>query len=252
MASSCKEKDCFAVTAERKYYNIGKSFIKRSLRPREWQVSQFLGTIHVPRQNNERLLNEAAAMQFVSEHTRIPVPVLHCAFTDDNAVYLVMEYVEGVNMADLTEDEKHVVKQELAKHLESLHNLRSCTLGGVSGLTIPPFRVLDKTFRDDWDLRPSETEEYVFCHNDLSQHNIIVDPKSLKINAIIDWEYAGFFPKHFEFPFWERLGPSVALDGEKDDSEELLALLMSQQVFLIPSHESSHLTDRKTSESLNA
>ena len=251
MASSRREKDCFAITAERKYYHIGKTFVKRSLRPREWQVSQFRGTIHVPRQGNERLLNEAAAMQFVTEHTRIPVPVLHCAFADDDAVHLVMEYVEGVNMADLTEDEKHVVKQELAEHLESLHSLRSSTLGGVSGLLIPPFRVLSKTYRDDWDLRPSETEEYVFCHNDLSQHNIIVDPKSLKINAIIDWEYAGFFPKHFEFPFWERLGPSAAINGEKDDSEELLAWLMSQQVFLILCHESSYLTDRKTSKSLD-
>ena len=69
MANSCKEIDCFAVTAERKYY---KTFVKRSLRPREWQVSQFLGTIHVPRLGKERLLNEAAAMQFVSEHTKIP------------------------------------------------------------------------------------------------------------------------------------------------------------------------------------
>ncbi len=195
MANSCKEIDCFAVTPERKYYHIGQTFVKRSLRPREWQVSPFLGTIHVPRLGKERLLNEAAAMQFVSKHTKIPVPVLHCAFADDDAVYLVMEYVSGVSMDVLTEDEKHVVKQELAKHLESLHSLRSSTLGGISGLMIPPYRVLSKTFKDDWDLRPSETEEYVFCHNDLSQHNVIVDPKSLRINAIIDWEYAGFFPK---------------------------------------------------------
>lgn len=143
-----------------------------------------------------------------------------------------MEYIAGVSMADLTEDEKHMVKQELAGHLESLHILRSSTLGGISGLMIPPYRVMKKTFRDDWDLRPSETKGYVFCHNDLSQPNVIVDPKSLRINAIIDWEYAGFFPKQFEFPFFERLGPSVAMDEEKDDSEELLALLMSQRYSL--------------------
>ena len=60
-----------------------------------------------------------------------------------------MEYVAGVSMASLTEDEKHVVRQELAEHLESLHSLRSSTLGGISGLMIPPYRVLSKTFRDD-------------------------------------------------------------------------------------------------------
>ncbi len=41
------------------------------------------------------------------------------------------------------------------------------------------------------------------------------------------------------------------MDGEKDDSDELLALLMSQKVFVILCHGSSHLTDPKTSESLN-
>ena len=60
---------------------------------------------------------------------------------------------------------------------------------------VPLYRVIQKTFRDEWDFRPSKTEEYVFCHNDLSQHNVIVDHKSLRINAIVDWEYAGFFSK---------------------------------------------------------
>ena len=66
MLNSNKEKGCFAVTAERKYYEVGRTFVKRSLRPREWQVT-FKGTIHMPRQGKERLLNEAGAMQFVRE-----------------------------------------------------------------------------------------------------------------------------------------------------------------------------------------
>lgn len=107
-------------------------------------------------------------MHSVSEHIRVPLPALHCAFTDRDAVYLIMELVAGVSMASLTEDEKHMIKQELAEHLKSLHSLRSSTLKGISELMIPPYRVLSKTFRDDWDLRPSETEDYVFCHNDLS------------------------------------------------------------------------------------
>lgn len=72
--------------------------------------------------------------------------------------------------------------------------------------------------RDAWTLRASESEEFVFCNNNLSQQNIIVNPQSLKILAIIDWEYAGFYPEFFERPLYKLLGPSVALDGEVDDS----------------------------------
>ena len=38
----------------------------------------------------------------------------------------------------------------------------------------------------------------MFCHNDFSTHNVIVNPSTLKVNAIIDWEYAGFYPVEFE------------------------------------------------------
>lgn len=98
-------------------------------------------------------------------------------------------------------------------------------LGGASGLVIPPYRALKHSEKVKWNLRPSDTSEYVFYHNDLSQHNVIVDPESLEIKAIIDWEYAGFYPLRFEFPFFHRRGLSAAIGDEVDDSSELLAFL---------------------------
>ena len=71
-------------------------------------------------------------------------------------------------------------------------------------------------------MKPRETKDLVFCHNDFSTHNVIVDPESLKVQAVIDWEYAGFYPEEFERMFFKRPGPSVALDGETDDDEQLL------------------------------
>lgn len=62
-------------------------------------------------------------------------------------------------------------------------------------------RLSDKS---EWPRKVSKDSEYVFCHDDLSQHNIIVDPQTLKIRAIIDREYVGFFPEHFEWVFYER------------------------------------------------
>lgn len=48
---------------------------------------------------------------------------------------------------------------------------------------------------------------------------MLVDPETLKITAIIDWEFGGFWPEWFEREFWTRRGNSYALEGEEDDSE---------------------------------
>jgi len=75
--------------------------------------------------------------------------------------------------------------------------------------------------------------EYVLCHNDLSQQNIIVHPITLKILAIIDWEFAGFYPAYFEMPFYLRLDGapgSEAIRNEVDDTAQLLEFLESQKI----------------------
>jgi len=75
-----------------------------------------------------------------------------------------------------------------------------------------------------------DTEELSFCHNGFSQQNVIVDPETLKIKAIIDWEYTGFYPSYFDAPFFERLGPSMALKGEDDDTEKPIKFFQSNLV----------------------
>lgn len=70
----------------------------------------------------------------------------------------------------------------------------------------------------------------MFCHNDLGQQNILVDPKTLKIKAIIDWEFAGYFPAAFEGAFYNRIGPSIAIQEERDDIQDLIGFLHCRQV----------------------
>ena len=55
-----------------------------------------------------------------------------------------------------------------------------------------------------WTQLLAPKEEFVFCHGDLSQNNILVDPTTLKIVAIIDWEFGGYYPQEHELPFYER------------------------------------------------
>lgn len=213
-----------AKTAEREYYKRGGIFIKRSLRPNEY-ITTHKGTIHVPQLGKERLQNEAESLRFIRRSSNIPVPTIYGSFEVDGSYFLIMEYVEGVGMSDLSEDQKKLVWSELNQHLATLQQLKSHKIVGPSGIIIPPYRVMHLTENDSWPQKPAASAEYVFCHNDLSQHNIIVDPETLKINAIIDWEYAGFRPPYFEAPFYTRRGSSVAIDGEPDDVPRLLRFL---------------------------
>jgi thiamine kinase-like enzyme len=105
------------------------------------------------------------------------------------------EYVEGVLMQELSEPEKLVVMKELLQHVATLQSLRSDTPGiPDEEYMCPPQRVGQRLWKVNSCWKPKTTTskgDYVFCHNDLGQHNIIVDPKTLKINAIIDWEFGG-------------------------------------------------------------
>lgn len=127
-----REESCIAVTTERKYYKVGQTWIKRSLRPSEWQKHN--GYMTVPLFNPERILNEGACLLFLAENTNIPLPKLYACFEDDGAAYVITEYVEGVGMNELDAEKKEVVAKELRTHMETLSNLKSNTWGGPGGV----------------------------------------------------------------------------------------------------------------------
>lgn len=56
-------------------------------------------------------MNEAESLRFIRSHTDVPVPTVYCDFQDDEAYYLITEYVEGVGMSELAEDQKATVRE---------------------------------------------------------------------------------------------------------------------------------------------
>ena len=94
---------------------------------------------------------------------------------------------------------------------------------------IPPYRIMRHSDRRPLRMRQRERHDLLFCHNDLSAHNVIVDPDTLKITAIVDWEYAGYFPPEFEAHFYRRIGPSDALEGEVDDTAVLTEMMAKEK-----------------------
>lgn len=189
-----REPGCSVVLADKKYFHVGNWFMKRTLRKHEWQsVSD--NTVIVPSITYpQRWKTDAAILRFLRKETNIPLPPAECTFEDDGAFYLQTQFVEGVSMRELNQDKKETVMKELEQHVVTLQSLRSDTTG-VPGesLLCAPQRVQSGQWKTNSCWRPRGGKgEYVFCHNDLGQHNVIVDPDTLKINAIIDWEFGGF------------------------------------------------------------
>ncbi|KMU72962.1 hypothetical protein CISG_09926 [Coccidioides immitis RMSCC 3703] len=109
----------------------------------------------------------------------------------------------------------------IERYKRTLQGLRSSCIGGPTGIVCPP-PVAKQLQRDEmWITKHSPAKGYVFCHNDLSQSNVIVDPDTLEVNGIIDWEFAGFFPKCFDAPFYRSPKPSGAQIRSLADTCEL-------------------------------
>lgn len=130
MLNARREEHCTAITTERKYYETDGSFAKRSLRPHEWQHHHAAGISCIPKAGNERLLNEAAALRFIAANKDIPVPKLHAAFQDDEAVYVVTELIDCVTMASLEPGQRKQAALEVEGYVKTLRSLKSDTWGG--------------------------------------------------------------------------------------------------------------------------
>ncbi|KDR72724.1 hypothetical protein GALMADRAFT_252940 [Galerina marginata CBS 339.88] len=228
-----QEKGCFGVTPEKKYYEFDDIFIKRSLAPSEYRLYYINKKPFpvIPRMCPERMKNEVAAIRYIQSNTNIPTPNIRCTFEDNGRFYIITDIVPGVTLADLPDDKKAGVIKEVEGYMAQMHAIKSKVMGGISGDNVLPYRCVKDFSPDecskilDLKFRESDTAEFVLCHNDLSQHNIIVDEKTLEVKAILDWEYAGFYPAEFDGKFYLRPGASVALEGEDDDVPKLKELL---------------------------
>lgn len=185
---------------------------------------------------SQRWKNDAAILRFLRRETNIPLPPAECTFEDDGAFHLQTQHVQGVGMNELTQEEKETAMRELRQYVATLQSLRSDT-PGVPGesLLYPPQWCTSGRWKINscWKAKDGKGG-YVFCHNDLGQHSVIVDPDTLAMKAIIDREFGGFWPAWFERPFWKRPGPIVILEGEDDDVQRCHDWLMNHCEVVVP------------------
>lgn len=188
---------------------------------------------------------EAETMRFVSANTTIPVPKVHNAYVDDSSGYvaIVMDFVQGENLDKawdrLDSDQRESVVQQLRGYMAQLRQFRGEFIGSIDKTWCN-----DQYFYDDPSgYGPFETEaafnlgmvramkndrpwpsvdltcdmwtntmvghDIILTHGDLDPRNILVEGST--VVAILDWEYAGYYPEYWEYckafcrPDWEGL-----------------------------------------------
>lgn len=143
----------------------------------------------------------------------------------DGRRYLVTEFIHGLTLKEIgkrgcsrSQGEKHtgdtpcIACSDQAYSnalgfitdivLPQLARLKSQERG-IDGFVMPPSWLtpdaeLPWKEKKDWRVLPLEEPEYIFQHGDIAAQNIIMDPQSLQVKALIDWEYAGYFPPGME------------------------------------------------------
>ncbi|KAJ1651430.1 hypothetical protein IWQ61_008005 [Dispira simplex] len=177
-------------------------------------------------------LYEPLNMLFVRYHTTVPVPGILAIGPD----YFIMEEIQGTELVwDDTCDKAKVLAQ-LRDYLAQIHALKATKLGNHEGLcrvcrrhdfeekckTLQDFHRLcvstispgiPHPFKEHLEISLGSSYDIIFSHGDLALQNILVDSES-SIAAIIDWEYAGFYPEYWDYVcllrthFWKTDWPN--------------------------------------------
>lgn len=180
---------------------------------------------------------EAFAMNYVREHTSIPVPRVTNAYLLDDSKSgqaprgcIIMEFVDGQSLDNiwpsLTVEQKQSIVAQLKGYMDELRTLWSTQISSVDGSRCnDPFFTDNPTvsgpfaceshFRDGLAaaLRAKSDDSWtemivrfinqikpgiiVLTHNDFAPRNILV--KGDRVVALLDWENAGFYPEYWEY-----------------------------------------------------
>lgn len=183
-------------------------------------------------------------MRFVSKHTNIPVPKVHCAFDEKGQTYILMERIEGDTLArawsQRSDESRTRILHQLKAMVEELRGIAAPPGVGVSNIDggpifdhrLPrksswgPFATIQDFHRElrsgihAGDIQDDASspgvkgmasfheqawQSPVFTHGDLSALNILV--RGDEVVGIVDWETAGWYPPYWEYTSAKHTNP---------------------------------------------
>ncbi|CAK7267612.1 hypothetical protein SEPCBS57363_002675 [Sporothrix epigloea] len=178
---------------------------------------------------------ELEALLYVRKYTKVPVPRVYRTYpASEGRIYIEMELVEGVNLAELwlrtglSDDAQTAIMADLHDAVAQLRSLPPPTQGDIvasastkEGLTDGrigpetygpfashdafheflrggiPIETTQKTYGDAVFQAHSKHYKTYFTHADLVPRNIII--KNGRIAAIVDWGFSGWYPEYWEY-----------------------------------------------------
>ncbi|KZF19911.1 kinase-like protein [Xylona heveae TC161] len=174
----------------------------------------------------EEAANQAYAYTQTSacKNTGLTVPQVYRYFRTSGTGYLVMEYVQGISLEKISVHNQPELLQRLAMAICTLSSLETGQEmvpgprnGGTprgylfsedgAGTTFTSVNDLNLWLNERARLRKGDpngefrfkygsSADCVFCHLDLVRRNILLLPDGKF--CLLDWEYAGFYPRAFE------------------------------------------------------
>ncbi|KAF3904628.1 hypothetical protein ABW21_db0205434 [Orbilia brochopaga] len=198
---------------------------------------------------------EADTMTFVRTHTSIPVPRVYDFYHDEEGQgYIVMDYIRGDTLENrwkhLDSAAKDKIAAQLRRYMDELRRIPAPSpvyIGGANRTQAKDIRngvarggpFVSETEFNEWLLSrilpqvqrmlvvpylreqlvaqtASKAHAIVFTHSDFHLGNIMVEGD--EVVGWLDWEFAGWFPEHWEFTKAMRFG--------KTDWSEYLAVIL--------------------------
>lgn len=213
-------------TYERLYAKLsirGRSYFAKLVRVDGSVVSDRYGHLIID-SSTLRLRNEDKALNHVHKRTSVPVPrVVWYSVAADNP-FIVTEYIDSRLMADLTDPcEIETCLSQVRAFERQLQQYTYPEMASFAGKPIPPSRLCLSTAdfgtAAKWhDIQPKAG--YPLCHGDMTRDNMLVSLHAPQVVAVIDWEYARFYPQQLS-PLYAaepsegvRLGSKVVKSGD--------------------------------------
>lgn len=205
---------------------------KTVLSPWQKRAHKLNESIFIKHGRKYEIQRETDAIQFVRRHTSIPLPsIIESRKSEDDSWY-TMQVIPGKSLSDawtdMSEQARLKTRTELCGYIKELRAIQppepvyigSCTSSSAydhrlnNSLPCGPFS--SESAFNDFLVSPvqrcprqelvafycnqlKDTHQIVFTHADLCGDHIIVDPVTGKINGIIDWEMAGWWPEYWEY-----------------------------------------------------
>jgi aminoglycoside phosphotransferase (APT) family kinase protein len=171
--------------------------------------------------------HEAETLRFIATNTTIPVPKVHdVQWEDGKVVAIVMDYMPGERLDEawdtLDVDQKLSIASELHSYMNQLRDLKGSYIGAIdrgkaiigqiASIECGPFdseqqfnefilgdivKAAPDLLRHYAKFALMDDHEIVFTHADFAPRNILVEGG--RVTAILDWEYAGWYPEHWEY-----------------------------------------------------